>query len=288
MYVTPARFRTLGTGLDLSGKTDIELASILYAAANLVNGACNAPVGYSFLGGHVDLEEHLWQVGNAYKRPSGRIWPYMRPVRSVDSLRINVTRSQYIDFNDQQLFTELSLGYTEPVAAPNTTALFTSVPPWLLTSPVSYVSYDYGFDFTMEDELLATASGDTFQAANQFWFTDEDVELKKNGTVVPTADYTVDYDEGTITPDTPPAGEVWKVSYHYHCPPGVAAATALVATDLMGQAALVASGMLGLSGLRVEEVEIRQSSKVNFMVNPVSPAARVYLGPYAAMFVSMR
>jgi len=288
VYVTPKRFRTLGTGLDFTGKSDNDLQAILFAAGLAVNAACHAPEGYSFLGGHVINEEHQWRVGNAYKQPSGRIWPYMRPLISATSLRINVTRTQHVDFSDQQLFLQNGLGYVEPVAAPNTTALFTSVPPWLLSSPVAYLTYDYGFNELVTDEILATLSGGILAGNHQFWFTEEAVTLKKNDVVVPTNQYTIDYTEGLITPTTPPAGEVWKASYHYHLPAGIAAATSLIATDLLGQAAIVGSGLLGLSGLKVEEVEIRLSAKVNFGVQPISAAAAIYLAPYASMFVSMR
>lgn len=289
MYLTPSRFRALGTGLDLSGKTDSDLASILWAAAEAVNAAIGAPDGYSFLGGTVTDEEHQWRVASRIpKQTDGRVWPYMRPVRTVESFRVNVTKTQYISFTGEQLFVQRDLGYVEPVAAPNTTALFTSIPPWLLTSPVGSLDYTYGFEQIASDELLATVSGGTLRAGHQFWFTDEDVVLKKNGSVVSTGDYEVDYDEGVITPDSPDESATWKASYHYKLPPGIAAATALIATDIVGASALAAAGMLGLSSIKVEEVELRQSSKVNYYVQPVSAAAWVYLSRYAAMFASMR
>lgn len=288
MYLTPTRYRSIGSGVDLSDKTDADLQSLLFAAGVAVNLATNAPTGYSYLGGHVDEEEHLWVVGNQYKHGSGRIWPYMRPLVSVDTVRINVTRDQYISFTDTQLFIQHALGYVEPVAAPNTTALFTSVPPWLLSSPVAYVTYDYGFHEVVEDELAATISGGHVQGSNQFWFTDEDVALKKDGVVVDPSDYVVDYLEGWVTPTTPPAGETYLLSYHHRLPPGIAFAEGLITTDLIGAGNLAAAGMLGLSGFKVEEVEIRQSSKINFAVQPVNAAAKLMLAPYAAMFTSMR
>ena len=290
MYVTPARYRTLGTGVDLSGKTDAELSAILVAASDAVNAAVNAPDGYSFLGGTITDEEHQWRFGSQRipKATDGRIWPYYRPIRSVSSFRINATQNQYISFDDESLFVQGDLGYVEPVAGPTTTALFTAIPPWVLTSPVGYLTYTYGFEQTVTDELMAVESGGSLRAGHQFWYTDEDVVLKKNGVVVAEGDYEVDYDEGTIVPDTPDEDATWKVSYHHKLPPGIAAATALVATDIMGASAIAAAGMLGLSGIKVEEVELRQSSKVNFYVNPVNAAANVYLARYRAMFTSMR
>ena len=289
LYLTPDRYRTLGTGVDLSGTTDAELRTILTNASQMANRAAHAPINYSFLGGTVTEEEHQWMVGNkSIKRPSGRIWPFFRPVREVSNLRINVTRTQYIDFDDQQIFTQTDLGYTEPVAAPNTTALFTSVPPWLLTSPVAYVDYTYGFSFDVVDEPMTSYSS-YLMADNQFWFSEEDVALKKNGAVMDPGDYTVNYTEGTIVPDSMfTDDDEFLVSYSHKLPPDVKAAVQLIATDLTGSVAIAAAGLLGLSGMKVEEVELRQSSKVNFAVTPVNPAAQAYMGPYAAMFTSMR
>lgn len=290
VYVTPSRFRTLGTGIDLSGKTDTELSAILQAASDAVNAAVNAPDGYSFLGGTVTDEEHQWRFAASRipKRTDGRIWPYFRPVLSVSSFRINATQNQYISFTDEQLFVQSDLGYVEPVAGPATTALFTAIPPWVLTSPVGYLTYAYGFQQSVTDELLATQSGGSLRAGHQFWFTDEEIILKKNGVVVAAGDYEVDHDEGVVTPDTPDDTATWKASYSYKLPPGIAAATALVATDMVGASAIAAAGMLGLSGIKVEEVELRQSSKVNFYVTPVNAAAEVYLRRYRAMFTSIR
>lgn len=289
VYLTPTRFRSMNTGLDLSAQSDADLQSILFNAATLVNSAVHAPAGFSFLGGSVTGETHQWKVtSRAPKQTDGRLWPYMRPVKSASLVRIYVTRNQYIDFDANNLFVQTDLSYVEPVGGPTTTGLFTAIPPFLLTSPEAAIDYDYGWNFSIIDEVLTSVSGGILQANHQYWYTDEDVVLKKDNVVVDPGDYTVDYDEGWITPTTPPAGEVYKGSYHYKLPPGIAAASSLIATDMLGQSAIAASGMLGLSGIKVEEVELRQSAKINFMVQPVNAAARVYLGPYAAMFTSMR
>lgn len=118
LYLTPNRYRTIGTGVDLSETDDSELRVILTNASRMANRAAHAPVGYSFLGGTITDEEHNWRVGNVYKAPSGRLWPFFRPIREVSNVRINVTRTQYIDFGSDQIFTQRDLGYTEPVAAP--------------------------------------------------------------------------------------------------------------------------------------------------------------------------
>lgn len=286
--MTPLRYRSFATGVDLSEKSDAELRVILTNASRMVNSAIGAPPGYSLLGGTVVGEEHQWNVGNAYQPASGRLWPYYRPLRGASQIRVNVTKTQYISFNEDQIFSQNDIGYIEPVAAPTTTALFTSVPPWLLTSPVAYLDYEYGFHFVVIDEEPATMSGELW-ASNQFLFTDEDVELKKNGAVVDRNDYDVDYTEGIVTPiDLFTEDDEFLFSYHHKLPPDAQIATSLIANDMVGQTAIAAAGLIGLSGIKVEEVEIRQSSKINFSVMPVNPAAKVYLADLAAMFATMR
>lgn len=287
VYVTPKRYRALGTGVDLTGTTDDELRTRLQAASAAINAAINAPAGWSFLGGSVIGEEHnVRPVGRVPKSSDGRVWPYYRPLKDVSLYRVNVSRTQYIDFDEDKVFVQHDLGYVEPVVPPTTTALYTAIPPWTLTSYVGYLSYTYGWDFTMTEEL-ATHSGGELWGSQQF-FTDEDLELRKDGVVVDPDDYEVDLDEGIFTPDTPPGSETWTATYHYKLPPGVAQATTLVGTDLSGAVKIASAGMIGLSGIKVEEVELRQSSKVNFYVTPINPAAQLLLAQYRAMFTVMR
>lgn len=288
VYVTPTRYRALGTGVDLTGVTDDELLVRLQGATVQLNQAIGAPEGWSFLGGSITSEEHnVKPIGRVPKMTDGRVWPYYRPLKDASLYRINVTRNQYVDFIESQLFVQRSLGYVEPVATPNTTALFTAIPPWTLTSAVGFLDYEYGWDFSVSEERMATQSGGSLWGSQQFW-TDEDIQLTKDGVVVDPDDYEVDLDEGIVTPDTPATSEVWRVSYHYKLPPGVAQATSLVTTDLSGAVRIAEAGLLGLSGIKVEEVELRQSSKVNFYVTPINPAAQVLLAPYKALFTSMR
>ena len=71
IYLTPNRYRSLGTGVDLTSKSDADLRAILTQAATLTGVTVNAPTGYSFLGGTITNEEHIWETGNKYKAPSG-------------------------------------------------------------------------------------------------------------------------------------------------------------------------------------------------------------------------
>jgi hypothetical protein len=202
----------------------------------------------------------------------------MRPIRSVTGLQIYVTKTQHIDFTEDSIFTNKALGYCEPVGTPNTTALFTAVPPWGLTAEVALLDYDYGYRFSVFGEALATISGG-LQAANQFW-VDDDVELAKDGVVQAPSTYEADIEEGTIVPDDLDESALWTLSYTHRVPFNVARGTAMILTDLIGYTNINASGLSGLSGIKVEEIELRQSSRVGFNVDSVSPAARLLLEPY--------
>ena len=122
-YITPARYREMGLGIDLSAKTDAELRSLIFSASGLVNRFCATPINHDFKGGVVVHEEHPWHTGNQYKRPSGRLWPMHKPLLAVTGLGVYVTKQQHIDFNQTMLFWNAAMGYVEPIAAPITTAL---------------------------------------------------------------------------------------------------------------------------------------------------------------------
>lgn len=281
-YLTPGRFRTMALGIDLAGKTDADLASLLASATTEVNRYCAAPRNHDFRGGSVTDEEHTWDVGNSHRRPSGRLWPYHRPIAAVSALRIFVTRNQNIAFTNEQLFINKRLGYVEPVATPATTALFTSVPPWLLSEPVAYIDYTYGEEFVVTDEVLYPDQGvgRVYRAVNQFW-TSDPVTVKVAGVALAEGDYELDREEGLIILDTLPIlGSVVTASYTHALPWDIALATGIVCSDMLGYSNVNASGLTGLAGIRVEEIELRQASQTGFNVYQMHPAAQLLLGPY--------
>jgi hypothetical protein len=106
------------------------------------------------------------------------------------------------------------------------------------------------------------------------------VELAKDGVVQAPSTYEADIEEGTIVPDDLDESALWTLSYVHRVPFNVARGTAMILTDLIGYTNINASGLSGLSGIKVEEIELRQSSRVGFNVDSVSPAARLLLEPY--------
>ena len=281
-YVTPGRYRTMALGIDLSNRTDADLASVLSSAAAEVNRYCAAPLNHDFRGGTIEREEHLWDTGNAHYRPIGRLWPKhgmgVMPITDCPRIEIYVTKTNFIRFEPTQIFVNSRLGYVEPIGAPITTALFTSIPPWLLSSPVAYINYTYGRTYVVTDEHLYPTGGKVYRATNQWW-TDADVTVKVNG--VPTTDYTVDRAEGTVTFTElqDPAASI-TVSYTHKLDGDLALATGIVATDLLGYANINASGLTGLSGIRVEEIELRQSRSAGFGNYDMHPGAKPLLGSF--------
>lgn len=278
-YISPDRYRRMALGVDLSAKTDADLAALASSATAEVNRSCAAPYGHDFRGGSVEREEHPWNTGNSYLRASGRIWPKhaagVMPITACNLIDIYTTQTQYIRFTQPNIFISSRLGWVEPVAAPITTALFTAVPPWLLSTPMAYIDYEYGRTFPVTGELLID-SGDhlTYWAQNEWW-SDDDVTVLANGT---DSTPTVNRDAGTVTYDTPnSASDLITASYSYKLPEEIRIATSIVMTDMLGYANINASGLTGLSGIRVEEIELRQSARVGYAVYDLHPAAKVLL-----------
>lgn len=281
-YLTPNRYRLMALGIDLSAKSDAELGALIGSASAEVNRHCAAPMGHDFRGGTVTREEHLWDVGNTHRRPSGRLWPKhgmgIMEITTCSQIDIYTTKVNYVRFTPDNIFWNSRLGYVEPIAAPITTALFTSIPPWLLTSPVAYIDYTYAREYTETDEQLYPLGGKTYQALNQFW-TDDPVTVKVDGATV-TA-YTLNRVEGqVIFTDVVDSGSEVTVSYTHKMDFAIAMATAIVVTDMLGYSNINASGLGGLSGIKVEEIELRQSSKAGYNNLDLHPAAKKFLGSF--------
>ena len=282
-YLTAQGFRAIGLGVDLSSTLDSALEQHIASASALVNVACAAPLDHDFRGGTVVDEPHEWDLGNKYRPASNRVYPFHHPIVSVDELKIEMSNSPSVTLDATKLYVEPVQGYIEPISLVVTTIgiiPISAIPLIGLRKPVAKVSYDYGWTFTVTDERLSATGSKVYRAINQFWSA-ADVEVKLNGTVVDPDDYTVDRVEGTITfDDLQDAASQVTVSYVHTLPTAIAQATAIIASDLIGYTNINASGLSGLSGIRVEEIELRQSSKAGFIATPVSSAAQALLTPF--------
>ena len=266
-YLTPERFRTAGTGIDLSEVETVALRSAISRATAKINTWCAVPVlpqQYSFRGGTIVGEEHIYPT-DEWERPRPfRLWPWHTPVRSVEALRlvwgVQGGTETFLDIDPDNLLI-MDMGCIE-VSSLNLSQLVfgDAVMPYIgLHQPIFRVNYTYGYRFVVTDEFIEPVDARTYQAQNQFW-TDDAVEVKVAGVVSDPADYTVDRREGWIVFDAlqDPDAEI-TVSYVYTMPNDIQqACTLLVARDI-AESDLRAKGMEGLVSVRVKDVELRRA-----------------------------
>jgi hypothetical protein len=249
----------------------------------MVNRYCASPLHHDFRGGSVTDEQHRWEVGNVYKLGTMRVFPKHRPVKTVDHLQIDMTNIQHLTIPGSSLYLNSAEGWVEPVALALTgIGLFGYyiMPNVGLQVPVAKITYEYGWHFP-DESILTTYSGDNqLQAQDQFWEEDDPVVVYKNGAVLPESEYTLDYAEGMATVSAYDPDAMYSVEYTHTLPFPIARATAMIATDIIGQQAIVQSGLVGLSSLKVEEIEIKQSHTGGLYNQPVNAAAAMLLDPY--------
>lgn len=287
-YLTPRKFSSMKLGVDLSSKSNYELAEALELAAAIADSFCQVPSNHDFRGGMVVGEQHPWNTGNAHIPGQRRIYPDHFPIKSVDSIEINVTTEQRVTFPGSSLYINYVENWVEIVTLELSVAsVFAAgiLPNLGLIRPVSKIDYAYGWDYEVNDERLSygvsATSGTEFQGLNQFWTLDP-IVVKKNGTTLAeTTDYTVDRVEGIVKLNGALSStDLLTASYHHPLPLGIPRATALIAADLIAQEAIYGAGLGGLSSLRVEEVEMRVSRTTGFNSTPINPAAAKLLGRY--------
>lgn len=267
MYLTPRRLRNMSLGVNLSGKSNAEIAEKIREATTAVDAFCNVPTvptPHSFKGGSVVDERHGWGRVNR----NHRIYPFHQPIREVTNFRILATENQYIDFpSAADYYINPTSGYIEIINfALSQVGIWgqANIPSFGLIDPVALISYSYGRLIPVVDEpvyAIDTTSGDEesgtdYMAPDGFWAEDEDVTVKVDGSPVGTG-FTIDRAGGFVAFDTSPGGEV-TLSYAYSIPREVQRATGLGTVAFLGEAALAASGMTGIESLKAEELELRR------------------------------
>jgi hypothetical protein len=286
-YITPRRFRSMGLGVDVGDRTDAALDALLEIATSKVDTYCNVPEEHSFFGGTVLNEQRIWHPGNTHAPGQRRVWPLHRPIKEVTSLAIDVTNGQYVQFTPSNLYIDHHLDSVEITSLQLTpAAVFTTgLAPYIsLQNPRSRMSYTYGWEFTAHERLKIASStppGFEFQLDNQF-ASASGVSVTKNGTeLTPMTDYEFDDYEGVVTLIAPVTrADVVFVDYTYPLPNNIAKATALIGEDVVNWANQMGIGLGGLSGLSVNEVNIRVSKNAGFSMVPVNPAAQEMLARY--------
>ena len=291
LYLTPRRYHSMGQGVDLTDIEDQDLASHIQIASGLANQYCNVDHNHDFRGGSVVNEAHTWHLGNYMVPGSGVLYPKHKPLTSLTSFKLYVTNTQFLDLDVARIHYHEGENKLEPLFAEASVGIWAAgqVPLAGFQEPEAEISYDYGFSFSVTDEQMFPDGGITWRAQNQWWNSTITPVIKVNGTAVDIADLTIDYDEGTVGIDDDAltaldisASEVDRVtaSYTHRLPTNIANATALITTTLLGSWSINQKGLQGLSGIRVEEVEIRQSRDAQLARDSVPGLAQQLLEPY--------
>lgn len=289
MYVTPARLRTLNLGSDLTGYSDLQIASTINRSARVVETYTNAsmvPQRHNYLGGTITDEEQIWRYPTTpFELGQRRVYPFHTPLKALTQLRIYVTNTQYVEIQPSEVVYQTTERYIEVVSLALTSAgLFNAliIPNVGLATPFGKISYTYGHEYPVTDELcFATdATNLVFQAPHQFW-TNAAVVVKVAGvTKTLTTDYTFDATEGTITFVSAQTLQV-TANYTFRCPPEIAEANGLIASYDLGQARLRGKGMSGLSNMKVAEASltrIPQTATAHNLEHTVPDAAALLAG----------
>lgn len=290
-YLSTQRYHSMGSGVDLSEVDDQDLAAAILGASALVNSFCNVPVSYDFRGGTVTDEPHVYRMWNHMRPGSPRVFPDHSPLQTLSSFRIQVTNTQYLDVDPTKVFYDSSRNLLEPVIAAASIGVwsYSSIPVAGFREPIIKISYTYGDVFSVTDERLFPDGGAVWRAQNQWWTDEDDVTVTVAGIELDPGDFEVDLDEGTVTIDddaltdldidVDEADRVYA-SYIHKLPTSIMLATSLITTSLLGQRSIVSKGLQGLSGIRVEEVEIRQSRDAQAARDSIPGLAQTYLTPF--------
>lgn len=294
MYLTPARYASMGFGNDLSALTPVQLNSLMVRASAAVDSYCavsQLPQNHDFRGGSMTGEQHEWQLPDLalIATPgSRRVYFNHGPIREVTSFKVMFTNTYMVTVDPSNLYVNAQYGWAEVVSI---AAIVSGVYPvginFGLYTPVAVVDYDYGWEFTATEEILPTTDNKVYQAANQFWLASPAPVIKKNGVIDATP--TVNRTEGTVTYSSAnSASDVITATYSYPLPAAIAEATGVIASDFISEQSLIAKGLGGVQSIKVAEVEISRErglfgQRANQTVIP--ERAMSLLSPYLSMTV---
>jgi hypothetical protein len=281
----------MGQGVDLSEIDDQTLSSHLQIASALVNSHCSVPTDFDFRGGTVTGEDHEWKTGNYMWPGSEVVYPKHPPLRTLTEFKIYVSNVHYLNVDVNQVHYHESENKLEPVMAAASLGVWTvsAIPVAGFREPSAHISYEYGHIYDATDEQMFNDGGKRWRGQNQWWDSTTPPVIKVKGNVIDDQYLTYDYDEGTVEIDDDALtaldvawDEVDYVTgtYKYKLPTNIGLATSIITTSLLGQQAIAAKGLQGLSGLRVEEVEIRQSRDAQLARDQIPGNADILLVPF--------
>lgn len=288
MYLTPSRYRAAGFGIDVSDIEDAELRSILARASALVDVYCAIPTipqRYSFSGGAVTGEQHPWTLGTEVTWTTRRVYPIQGPINTVTSFVVKFTNTYQVTIDPTNLYINKSQGWAEVVSlAAVVSGLYPVGINFGLYTPVAEIAYTYGWSFPVVADRLYPVDGNTYQGTRGFWSASPAPVVYVDG-VEQTSGITIDREEGEVTFDDPQSATAHiTADYTYTLPEAIAEATGIIATAALGERALSAIGMTGLSSFKVAEVALARTNRGAFGIEQqahIPPSAASLLDTYA-------
>lgn len=282
VYLTLARAKVLDVGISLASISDVALMGALRQAKVATDRFCNAPtepVPYDFRGGSISDERHEW-----IDPTQRRVYPFHQPIKKALGISVDATNKLYIEFAQSELYVNATEGYIEIT---NMTIgkigiwNIADVPVFGLIQPVGRVSYTYGYDYSITDEVLTPigTDGAKWLADNGFWDTQYPTSVKQDGTTLAEGAYTLDAESGIVTLDTPDPSAVLTASYTHHLPHDVAEAQPIIFVDRLVDRGF--AKFTGFEEVQVEELRMRRPRAVRGeSKSKIPPDAADYLGAY--------
>jgi hypothetical protein len=150
-YITVPELREYELGAlglpDGTDSTDARLERLIGIASTMVDGYC----GFSFKY-RTSVEQHDWN------QTTRRVYPYKRPIVSVNTLEVFVSNQQHATFSPTDLYVNSTQNYVEVTSLANVTySLFPAIVALGLIEPVARISYVHGYAVTPQEIKDATA-----------------------------------------------------------------------------------------------------------------------------------
>lgn len=150
-YISVAELREYELGAfalpDGTDSSDNRLEKLVGVASRMVDGYCGFSFRYK-----TSVEQHKWNQNTR------RVFPYSRPIVSVNSLEVYVSNQQRATFSNSDLYINSSQNYIEVTSLANVTySLFPAIVALGLIDPVAVINYNHGYAVTPQEIKDATA-----------------------------------------------------------------------------------------------------------------------------------
>jgi hypothetical protein len=263
--LSPRRYLAGGFGLALPDDFSLAtLRSTIIRAQALVDRYCNVPKQpnpFNWRGGTMTNETHQWKIINplAYGPGARRVYTNVGPIKTVTDFHLDLGKTYLVSIDPtDDIYINAMEQYVEIVAINPTVVGFYPLAVNLgLYNPVARLTYTYGWDFPIVDDVLEADSPTEFSASYGNWDSAIIPVIYFDGDEQDPAGYTVNYDNGVIRFTTAPTVNVEVTAdYTYQVPDPVVQAIGLTTTALLGSARMAARGMTGLQSIKVAEVAI--------------------------------